>query len=63
MFTMQQIKKRELQLKMADDTVKTYYMNQLDPYYLILQDTIKVETDEAGQTTTTLQLNVYQPVK
>ena len=56
-------KKRELQLKMADGTMKTYYMNQLDPSYLILQETLKIETNEAGQTIITLQLSVYQPVK
>ena len=55
-------KKRELQLKMADGTMKTYYMNQLDQYYLILQETIRTVTNESG-TTTTLQLSVYQPVK
>lgn len=52
--------KRNITLTQSDGTKKTYYMYQLDPSYLILQETIQEATDTESQK---LQLSVYQPVE
>ncbi|WP_313375062.1 lipocalin family protein [Chishuiella sp.] len=52
--------KRYITLTQSDGTEKTYYMYQLDPSYLILQETVQEATDTESQK---LKLYVYIPIE
>lgn len=57
-YTTSGTNRRKIRLISSSNDTMNYYMNQLDPYFMVLQDTVDVKAD-----TITLKLQVYEAIK